>query len=132
MAFWPMQAIVYRPAHVHANLLGFVSMMIFGVAYHVIPRFAGRPLHSRRLPAVHLWVSNLGLAGMVLGFLARPWFAGPGTVVLGAGALLSAAGAVLFIHNLWHTLGESPRVRPLPAAEAEPPRRHTLHARGGA
>ena len=39
---------VYRAAHMHMVLLGFVTMMIYGVAYHVIPRFAGFPLHSRR------------------------------------------------------------------------------------
>ena len=43
------QWIAYRPAHVHLNLLGFVTMMIYGVAYHVIPRFSGTPLFSRRL-----------------------------------------------------------------------------------
>ena len=41
--------LVYRPAHLHMTLLGFVAMMIFGVAYHVIPRFTGHPLHGRRL-----------------------------------------------------------------------------------
>ena len=46
-------AILYRPAHVHLNLLGFVSMVIFGVAYHVIPRFAGHPLHSRTIAGAH-------------------------------------------------------------------------------
>ena len=30
---------VYRPAHVHMTALGFVTMMIYGVAYHVVPRF---------------------------------------------------------------------------------------------
>ena len=48
MVIVPQYALVYRPAHMHANLLGFVSMMIFGVAYHVLPRFVGRPLHSSR------------------------------------------------------------------------------------
>lgn len=43
MSFWPMESLAYRPAHAHAHLLGFVSMMIFGVAYHVIPRFSGAP-----------------------------------------------------------------------------------------
>ncbi|HEU4829720.1 MAG TPA: hypothetical protein VFT04_11060 [Gemmatimonadales bacterium] len=38
--------IAYRPAHLHMNLLGFVTMMIFGVALHVIPQFTGRPLHT--------------------------------------------------------------------------------------
>ena len=40
MAVSPAAA-VYRTAHLHMNLLGFVSMMIYGVAYHVIPRFTG-------------------------------------------------------------------------------------------
>ena len=38
---------VYPLAHVHMLLLGFVTMMIYGVAYHVLPRFAGYPLHNR-------------------------------------------------------------------------------------
>jgi cbb3-type cytochrome oxidase subunit 1 len=102
--------VTLRPAHVHANLLGFVSMMIFGVAYHVVPRFVGRPLHSRRLPVVHLWLANLGLGGMVGGFLLRLWHPA-GAALLGAGAILSAAGAFLFIFTLWRTLDEP---RPLP------------------
>ena len=59
---------VYRQAHMHMMLLGFVTMMIYGVAYHVIPRFAGFPLYSRRAPVIHLWISNVGLALMVVGF----------------------------------------------------------------
>src|SRR3954470_15921997 len=50
--------LAFRPAHMHANLLGFVSMMIFGVAYHVIPRFTGRPLQSPGLAALHLWLPH--------------------------------------------------------------------------
>ena len=48
----------YYPAHVHMNMLGFVTMMIYGVAYHVIPRFIGKPLHARRLAAWHWWASQ--------------------------------------------------------------------------
>lgn len=109
MSFWPGAALVYRPAHLHANLLGFVSMMIFGVAYHVIPRFTGRPLHRPQLASVHLWVANLGLALMVGGWLARGAGLGSGTGLLHPGAALSAAGAGLFIFNIWRTL------EPLPA-----------------
>ena len=36
----------WRLAHTHLNLAGFVVMIIFGVAYHILPRFAGKPLHS--------------------------------------------------------------------------------------
>ena len=104
MVFDP-QAIVYRPAHMHANLLGFVSMMIFGVAYHVIPRFTGRALFSTRIARVHVWLANIGLAGMVSGFMLRVWQAGAGNHILRIGALSSALGVAFFITNIWKTVG---------------------------
>lgn len=70
MAIHP-QWIVYRPVHVHMNLLGFVTMMIYGVAYHVIPRFTGHALHSRRLAGAQWWLANIGLAVMAVGFTLR-------------------------------------------------------------
>jgi cbb3-type cytochrome oxidase subunit 1 len=110
MALQPAAA-AYRTAHMHANLLGFVSMMIFGVAYHVIPRFTGRPLHSPRAAAAHLWIANAGLAGMVAGFVLRVHRWEWGMPVLGVGAVLSATGAMLFIHNIWRTL-DAPAPKP--------------------
>ena len=109
------QWIAFRPAHMHANLLGFVSMMIFGVAYHVIPRFTGHPLHWPRLAAAHVWVANAGLAGMAGGFVLRVYAFGAGTWILRAGAALSAVGAFLFIYNLWRTL-DGPARAPRPAS----------------
>ncbi|HEX2204529.1 MAG TPA: cbb3-type cytochrome c oxidase subunit I [Longimicrobium sp.] len=116
-------AVAFRPAHMHANLLGFVSMMIFGVAYHVVPRFVGRPLHSPRAAALHLWIANAGLAGMVLGFVLRVFRWSVGVPVLGVGAVLSATGAFFFIFNLWRTL-DAPHTRPgaLPTVERAPGR----------
>lgn len=113
--------LVYRPAHLHMNLLGFVAMMIFGVAYHVIPRFVGRPLHSNRLAGAQWWVSNAGLALLVLGFACRPHTARAIHLLL-AGGLLSAAGAYGFAYNIWRTLG--PVVAPAPARP--PVRRRAL------
>jgi len=98
------QAVIYRPAHVHMNLLGFVTMMIFGVAYHVLPRFAGHPLHSARLARWHWWASNAGLLAMVLGFALRPRVGSAATPVLAGGGLLSALGAYAFAYGIWRTL----------------------------
>jgi cytochrome c oxidase cbb3-type subunit 1 len=106
MVIAPMQAAVYRPAHMHANLLGFVSMMIFGVAYHVLPRFAGKPLWSRRAALAHLVVANAGLALLVGGWLTRVQLPRAGSAALVAGAVASAVGAFLFIGNIWRTIGE--------------------------
>ena len=111
--------IVYRPAHVHMNLIGFVTMMIFGVAYHVIPRFTGRALHARALAGAQFWVCNAGLAGMVTGFVLRAHHGRAGTIVLIAGGVLEAIGAYGFAYNIWRTLGvkepaRPARARPLP------------------
>ena len=121
MAFDP-RFLAFRPAHMHANLLGFVSMMIFGVAYHVIPRFTGNPLRSPRSAALHVWVANAGLAGMVSGFLLRVFRYEPGMVLVEIGGTLSAIGAFLFIVNIWRTLEprraaprDLPTMRPAPA-----------------
>ena len=103
MTFSPY-ALVWRPAHMHANLLGFVAMMIFGVAYHVIPRFTGNPLHRPALARAHLWIANLGLALMVVGWIARP-FAIEAMRLLQLGGVLSALGAFCFAFNIWRTLG---------------------------
>ena len=118
MVIAPMQALIYRPAHMHANLLGFVSMMIFGVAYHVVPRFTGTPLWSRRLASGHLWVANVGLAAMVAGWMIRPAHSAGGAA-LAAGAVVSASGAFMFIGNIWRTLGGPPRA---PGAPLRAPR----------
>lgn len=99
--------IVYRPAHMHINLLGFVTMMIFGVAYHVIPRFSGAPLHDRRLAGGHWWIANIGLLLMVSGFVLRvdTLLPQPAAVaLLAAGGTLSALGAYAFAYNMWKTL----------------------------
>jgi cbb3-type cytochrome oxidase subunit 1 len=102
---------LYRLAHVHMMLLGFVTMMIFGVAYHVLPRFAGVPLHSRRAAAWHWWISNVGLVGMVIGFVLRVHRPDAGTIVLAGGGALSALGAYVFTYLLWRTLGGTRVVR---------------------
>ena len=54
-----------RFVHIHINLLGFMTMMIAGVAYHVIPRFAGRSMHWVEGIKYHYYLHNIGLLGMV-------------------------------------------------------------------
>ena len=95
---------VYRAAHLHMVLLGFVTMMIYGVAYHVIPRFTGFPLHSRRAAGAHWWLSNAGLALMICGFMVRTTRAAEGTIVLASGGTLSAVSAYIFVYVIWRTV----------------------------
>lgn len=96
--------VIYRPAHLHMNLLGFVAMMIFGVAYHVLPRFTGHPLHNPRLAAAHWWIANLGLASFATGFVVAPHVRSFGAMLIAGGGTLSALGAYSFAYNVWRTL----------------------------
>ena len=95
---------IYRTAHLHMLLLGFVAMMIFGVAYHVIPRFAGNPLRSTRAAGTHWWLANGGLALMVVGFVLRAQGKPMSSPLLGVGGVAAAAGAYVFATLVWRTL----------------------------
>lgn len=99
---------VYRTAHLHVALLGFVTQMIYGVALHVIPRFFGQPLVHRRMAEVQYWTAQAGLALLATGFVARVngW---PGaSALVAAGGIGSAVGAGCFVVNLWRTMDASP------------------------
>lgn len=111
---------IYRPAHFHMLLLGFVNMMICGVAYHVVPRFVSTPLYSRRAPVWHWWMANIGLTLMAAGFVLRANAVGHATAVLASGGALAACGAYVFAYVLWRTIdspaARAPRVVPLTRA----------------
>lgn len=118
---------VYRPAHLHMVLLGFVTMMIYGVAYHVIPRFIGFPLYSRRAAGWQWWMSNIGLVLMVAGFAVRANGRLAGTPLLATGGALAAVGAYIFAYVLWRTMdGPTKKLSPRPATSATGVRRAGL------
>ncbi len=95
--------VIYRPAHAHMNVVGFLTMMVFGVGYQLLPRLFGHPLFSRRLAVAHWWAANLGLAGMVVGFILRAHAANAGAVITATGGTLFGLGALGFVYNMWRT-----------------------------
>ena len=90
--------VVYRPAHAHMNVVGFITMMVFGVGYQLLPRLFGGGLWSRRLAIVHLWLANVGLALMVAGFMLAPHI-GDGSIPIteGGGAISAAWKSMLCV-----------------------------------
>ena len=102
--------IVYRTTHIHLLLLGFVTGMIFGVGYHVFPRFAGRALRHPRLMMVHWWLANAGVGMMGAAFALRASGVAWSAALLAAGGTAAALGAYLFAWNIWRTL-DSPAAR---------------------
>ncbi len=94
----------YISVHVHLNLLGWMSMMIFGVGYHILPRFSGRPLWSRRLSVIQFWLANIGLIGMAVGWVMRGSGSDTGTYVLAAFSVVMFVSIAMFIFNLMKTV----------------------------
>jgi heme/copper-type cytochrome/quinol oxidase subunit 1 len=96
-------------AHTHAILVGFVMMMILGVALWLFPR--PDKADERYQPAVAnvaYWLLAVGTAGRVAGELARPtvpalWLRWS-VVLLGFAQI---AGILLFFYTMWG------RIRPV-------------------
>jgi hypothetical protein len=96
----------FRTAHVHLNLAGFMTMMIFGVEHHIFPRFTGRSRVpsgcSHRLVTATFWLGNAGVLGLTLGFaLDIP-------AVLAAFAVVAFLAVTAFVVNLLCTFAAPP------------------------
>jgi hybrid cluster-associated redox disulfide protein len=96
-----------RFAHVHFNLLGFMSMMIYGVGYFILPRFNGRTLRWPSWVPIHFFLANIGLIGMVA---TAPSLPSNGFILFSALSVLSAG---MFAANLGATM----LIEPKPEAE---------------
>lgn len=102
-------------AHTHALLVGFVMMMILGVALWLFPR--PEKSDERYRPAVAelaYWMLTTGTAGRVVGELARAavrerWL-GWALILCGT---LQVVGIGLFFHTMWG------RIRPVGSALRE-------------
>lgn len=104
MAVHPNWMLYLKPAHAHVNLLGFMAMFVYGVAYHVLPRFRGKQLYSHRLARHHLILANVGLVGMAVAFVLRFTMGTAGTVALATFGTIQVVAVAMFIVNAWKTL----------------------------
>jgi cbb3-type cytochrome oxidase subunit 1 len=95
------------PAHVHLLVVGWLTQLIFGVAYWLFPRFSKeRPYGNVRLAAATYALLNVGLIVRLAAEPAVGWGGGPGwRAALVAAATLQGLGAITFAAYLW------PRVR---------------------
>jgi hypothetical protein len=86
------QDFVLRPVHAHINLIGFASMMLFGLFYRVFPA-AG----VGWLPKAHFVLSVLGflilMPSLTLMLLGKPVFM-PGMI---ASEIMLVASMLLFV-----------------------------------
>ena len=80
------QKFVLAPVHAHLLLLGWASLALAGLVYHLYPGAA-----STRLAHVHFWLHNLGLPVFMVGL---------GMLLTGsesAGPIVAASASVVLI-----------------------------------
>jgi cbb3-type cytochrome oxidase subunit 1 len=99
------KAMALKFVHSHLNMLGWVSMMIYGVGYHILPKFMGRQMYSKKIGEVQFWVANAGLVAMLVFYTLNVYSPSDGlvgaTVLAG---LLELVSIFLFFYNMLKTL----------------------------
>lgn len=105
------------PTHTHVMTIGWVSMMIFGVGYHMIPRFSGVLVWSPHLAWWHLALANVGLLAMGSGFWLNRWQEDRWGWLLGLGGTAQTAAILAFVGNMLVTIWKAGAPRPAPMPE---------------
>ncbi len=108
ITFMPEHLGALMPMHAHLMLLGWISMMIFGVAYHILPRFSASPLYSEKLANVQFYLAHIGLIGMAVGFVMRSYI-DAGAMLLMVFSIIEAVSVIMFAFNMLMTLPKAPK-----------------------
>jgi cbb3-type cytochrome oxidase subunit 1 len=99
------QVTALKFVHSHLNMLGWVSMMIYGVGYHILPRFMGRTLYSNKIGEAQFYLANISLVAMLLFYSLNVYEPGDlyRTITVVSGAV-QALAIFLFLYNMLMTL----------------------------
>jgi cbb3-type cytochrome oxidase subunit 1 len=90
-------------AHVHLLLIGFMLMIVMGVATWMLPKPARDTGRYRvGLAEAVYWVMTVSTAARAVAELTASFVASPGLrLVIAAAGLGQLAGAALFVFNMW-------------------------------
>ncbi|MFO0706164.1 MAG: hypothetical protein U0412_04855 [Nitrospira sp.] len=93
-----------RLAHIHLNILGFITLAIVGTMHNLFPTVLNVPLHNPALARAVMVLFPVGLATLIAGFLNSSVY----IEMAGGGVLL--VGALLYALNIfktWLTAGQT-------------------------
>ncbi len=86
-----------RLAHIHLNLLGFVTLTIIGTMHNLFPTVLNGRLHSPLLARLTFFLMPAGVVGLIAGFLLTHLL----TQIAAGGLLL--VGSLLYAYNILRT-----------------------------
>jgi len=89
-----------RTLHAEFNLWGWSTLLIYGMGYHMLPRFLGRPLRWPKLAELQSWAAIVGVALMSLGWLTQSAGSSLAFALLLSGGLLQVLAAMAFVDQI--------------------------------
>jgi hypothetical protein len=96
--------------------VGFISLLICGIAPRMLPGFSGGSIHSAKLVSATLWLGNLAALLRVSSVLLAPWLRfgtlDIGQVAFGCSGLCGLALAICLALNIWPALVPAQSKRP--------------------
>lgn len=142
-ALRPVQTVVhfthYTVGHAHLGVYGFVSLILFGSIYYIMPRLLGRQWPYQSLVSLHFWLTVVGFAiyfvaltvgGVKQGYAmidpARPFADSvrllyPYLVSRSAGGALMTLGHLLFAFNFLALIITARKPQPIDMTGATQP-----------
>ena len=89
-----------RPLHTELNLWGWLTLLIYGFGYHMLPRFLGRAIPSRQFADVQSWLAIVGSALASVAWLGLVYDLAGARLLAGVASLAQAAAALLFVWRI--------------------------------
>jgi cbb3-type cytochrome oxidase subunit 1 len=92
----------FTSVHAHVNLLGWVTMALFGIIYHLYPNAA-----NTKLARTQFWLHNIGVPVMLGGIALQVLgvsAALPPTII---GSIAVVLGVILFMVNVFKHVGKA-------------------------
>jgi heme/copper-type cytochrome/quinol oxidase subunit 1 len=109
---WPLIT-----AHVHLLLVGFLLMLVFGIATWMFPRPGRDDARYRpRLAWVVYWLLTVSTVVRTLGELGAAITGSRGSVLAAVGGLGQLAATIVFVVNMWTRIRMPGGAAPPPAA----------------
>ncbi|MES2365988.1 MAG: thioredoxin family protein [Pseudomonadota bacterium] len=87
-----------RPVALHLITVGFMLMLIYGLAAHMLPRFTGNPILMGKWPWLQMGLVHAGLLAYSVGFLIGIY-----PVIITGGALIWLS-LLVFTARIWPVL----------------------------
>ncbi|MBI4664848.1 MAG: cbb3-type cytochrome c oxidase subunit I [Nitrospinae bacterium] len=102
-------------AHTHLTLVGFMTILIMGVAYWMFPRPAREDMrYSPKMAEINYWLITLGTAIRAMGEVGMAFSPNTGLwAPVTVGAAMQIVAGFIFIWNIWS------RIRSIGSAQRE-------------